>query len=74
MVNDRDKRAGQEWLFFIHVVEKNVGDIGDKKDVEDIVVVFNVHIKDLIIEALIGKGGDGGEEAIGPSIKGFTQK
>jgi hypothetical protein len=72
-MDDRGRRAGK-WLFFVHVTKKDVSEGGDVEEVEDIVVLLDVDVKGLILEFLVGEYCDGGEEAVGPSIKSLGQK
>jgi hypothetical protein len=69
---DNGSRGAGEWLFFVHVAKKDVCEGGDVKEVEDIVVLLDVDVEGLILESLIGEYCDGGEETIGPGVKGFS--
>jgi hypothetical protein len=67
-------RGASEWLFFVHITEKNVSEGGDVEEMDDIVVLLDVDIEGFILESLVGEYCDGGEETIGPSVKGLGQK
>jgi hypothetical protein len=69
---DDGGRGASEWLFFVHVVKKDVSEGGDVEEVEDVVVLLDVDVEGLILESLVGEYGDGGEEAVGPGIEGFS--
>jgi hypothetical protein len=66
-------RAG-EWLVFVHVTKKDIGEGGDVEEVDDIVVLLDVDIEGFILESLVGEYCDGGEKTVGPSVKGLGQK
>jgi hypothetical protein len=72
-MSDGGRRASR-WLFFVHVMKKDVSEGGDVEEVEDIVVFLDVDIKGFILESLVGEYSDGGEETVRPGVKGFGQK
>jgi hypothetical protein len=71
---DNRGRGASEWLFFVHVAKKDVSEGGNVEEVEDIMVLLDVDVEGLILESLIGKHCDGGQETIGPSVKSLGQK
>jgi hypothetical protein len=72
-MDDRGRRAG-EGLFFVHVTKKDVSEGGDVKEVEDVVVLLDIDVEGFVLESLVGEYCDGGEETVGPSVKGLGQK
>jgi 5S rRNA maturation endonuclease (ribonuclease M5) len=61
-------------LVFVHITKKDISEGGNVEEVEDVVVLLDVDVKGFILEPLIGEYCDGGEEAVRPGVKGFSQK
>jgi hypothetical protein len=72
-MNDRGGRV-RGWLFFVQVMKKDISEGGNIEEVKDVVVLLDVDVEGFILESLVSKYHDGGEETVRPGIKGFGQK
>jgi hypothetical protein len=73
-VMDDGGRGMSRWLFFVHVIKKDVSEGGDVEEVEDIVVLLDVNVEGLILESLVSEYCDDREKTVHPSIKSLGQK
>jgi hypothetical protein len=72
-MDDRGRRASK-WLFFVHIMKKDISEGRNVEEVEDVVVLLNVDVEGFILKSLVGEYRDDREKAIHPSIKGLGQK
>ena len=55
-------------MWLVHVLLDEVADVGDKEEVEDVVVLFDGKVKGFVVDVLVGKDGDSGYKTVGPSF------
>ena len=70
-VKERDYRGNGRHLWFFHVVFEDVSDVGDEKEVKDVIVVLDVKVYWFVVKTLVGKRDNGWEQVSGSSLKSF---
>jgi 5S rRNA maturation endonuclease (ribonuclease M5) len=71
---DNGSRGMGKWLFFVHVMKKDISEGGNVEEVKDVMIFFDIDVKGLILKPLVSEYCDGRKETICPGVKGFGQK